>query len=97
MAVDKAKFTDSLIYIGKWEGSRCSDVVEAHEPEIVAAAIGASLLMQLRMMAEHKVLSQHDIQSVIDGFIEGAKVEAYDAPMGGTLFRKITPTTKATT
>lgn len=59
--------------------------------EICAAAVSVSLLVTLRNHATHKALSQADLQDVLDQFMESAKVEEHEGPMGQIYYRRTQP------
>jgi hypothetical protein len=94
MAIDKEEFKDYLQFTGNWQGGRCKDAVSTADGDIIACAITISTLDYLLSSARAKRLSKHDIQIVIDAFMQKAGMVEETTPMGGNYFRRVTTTTE---
>lgn len=90
------KFEIALQALGDDTGSRCApNNGREHKGDpfpddayVMAAAIGMTLLVQLRGLAYTKALSGKNIQQVIDGFFPAAQVEETYTPMGALIYER---------
>lgn len=89
MSVNRNWFESNLHFNGDWQGSRVKDVMSNPEnADIIAAAIGSSLLNNLIASAQAKPLYPKDLLIVRDAFMEAAGMETVDQPMGGTVLQR---------
>ena len=89
MSVNRKSFESDLHFNGDWQGSRVKDVMSNPEnADIIAAAIGPSLLNHLTASAQAKPLYPKDLLIVRDAFMEAAGMETVDQPMGGTVLQR---------
>ena len=89
MSVNRKSFESNLHFNGDWQGSRVKDVMSNPEnADIIAAAIGSSLLNNLIAPAQAKPLYPKDLLIVRDAFMEAAGMETVDQPMGGTVLQR---------
>ena len=89
MSVNRKSFESNLHFNGDWQGSRVKDVMSNPEnADIIAAAIGSSLLNNLIASAQAKPLYPKDLLIVRDAFMEAAGMETVDRPMGGTVLQR---------
>ena len=89
MSVNRKSFESNLHFNGDWQGSRVKDVMSNPEnADIIAAAIGSSLLNNLIASAQAKPLYPKDLALVRDAFMEAAGMETVDQPMGGTVLQR---------
>lgn len=89
MSVNRKSFESNLHFNGDWQGSRVKDVMSNPEnADIIAAAIGTSLLNNLIASAQAKPLYPKDLLIVRDAFMEAAGMETVDQPMGGTVLQR---------
>lgn len=89
MSVNRKSFESDLHFNGDWQGSRVKDVMSNPEnADIIAAAIGSSLLNNLIASAQAKPLYPKDLLIVRDAFMEAAGMETVDQPMGGTVLQR---------
>jgi hypothetical protein len=86
--IDLKKFQESLREQGQVQGDRCEDARNSPDGDVAAAAISISCLLNLRNMAEYKVLSAKDVQAFIDGFLDKAGVEEVEDRMGFISYRR---------
>lgn len=76
MSVNRNSFESNLHFNGDWQGSRVKDVMSNPEnADIIAAAIGSSLLNNLIASAQAKPLYPKDLLIVRDAFMEAAGME----------------------
>ncbi len=89
MAVtDKAKFKAYLQDKAASQGKRCGAARNSDNGDIIAAAIAMSTLRHLHHAARAKVLSYHDLDVVLDAFLEGSEMkETFDA-MGALIYQR---------
>jgi hypothetical protein len=89
MSVNRKSFESNLHFNGDWQGSRVKDVMSNPEnADIIAAAIGASLLNNLIASASAKPLYPKDLVLVLEAFMEAAGMVNVDMPMGGTQLQR---------
>ena len=89
MSVNRKSFESNLAFNGDWQGSRVKDVMSNPEnADIIAAAIGSSLLNNLIASAQAKLISPKDLLIVRDAFMEAAGMVDVDQPMGGTVLQR---------
>lgn len=89
MSANRKSFESNLHFNGDWQGSRVKDVMSNPEnADIIAAAIGSSLLNNLIASAQAKPLYPKDLLIVRDAFMEAAGMETVDQPMGGTVLQR---------
>lgn len=89
MSVNRKSFESNLHFNGDWQGSRVKDVMSNPEnADIIAAAIGSSLLNNLIASAQAKPLYPKDLVIVLDAFMEAAGMVNVDQPMGGTVLQR---------
>lgn len=77
---------DHLRDSGHWHGSRCRLVLSAHEPNVIAASIGMSMLKDLLVVADLGLLTPDGIRTYIDAYRIASGVEERIGPMGHTYY-----------
>jgi hypothetical protein len=86
MTIDTKKWNEALRRDAAWQGERCQDARSNPDGDIIAAAIAVTQLVYLRSLAAHKKLSDRDIQTAIDAFMDGANMTEARDRMGGPVF-----------
>ncbi len=89
MSVNLNWFESNLRFNGDWQGHRVIDALNnPANADIIAAAIGASLLNNLIASASAKPLYPKDLVIVLEAFMEAAGMVNVDMPMGGTQLQR---------
>jgi len=89
MSVNRKSFESNLFHNGDWQGYRIKDVMfNPENADIIAAAIGASLLNNLMASAEAKPLYPKDLLIVREAFMGAAGMVNVDMPMGGSQLQR---------
>lgn len=89
MSANRKSFESNLHFNGDWQGHRVKDVMSNPEnADIIAAAIGSSLLNNLIASAQAKLISPKDLGIVLEAFLDAAGMVNVDQPMGGTQLQR---------
>lgn len=92
--IDIVKFHEHIKTEFTWMGQRCKRLADGDDadsrtqPDVVAAAILMSTLIELRELAVHKVLGPKDIQVAIDAAYEGAAIIETRTAMGSIVYKR---------
>lgn len=93
MAVDKKMYAEYIEKQSEWQGHRIPMLMSHPEQlpnrDIIAAAITASVLQELKYLASAKPLNQHDVQAYLDGFLKAAGMSWGYTPMGAQQLERI--------